>query len=386
MKRAVIAVIMMFVLYVPVISYGACGGTERWFVKVGTDPDAANVDIDNVVSISVQELNNLPGLRDEVPHNDNKTRLEAERVVYKVTGRLVLFKCEDDGDYHLVITDDSLNYTPGGAGTNGLETGTSFIAEIPNPDCVAGKKGDPDVPSVFDEQLKNVKEKFEGKFACSQADSHLGGVPVTITGVLFYDRQHLQTGRAVNGAELHPLLDISFDGDGVPATAIATPVNVVGDEEVTQLIANPGFEDGVTGWNGTVSDIGNFEEKAHRGDSFVWMGGSGHAHTQRLYQNVSLPSDLEKASLSFWIKIDTEEITTEKAYDKLYIQIDKDGKVIETLITFSNLDTNNDYAEQTFDVSKYIGKDIQVSMKSVEDNGKATSFKLDDITITGYGE
>src|SRR5207247_8134342 len=42
-------------------------------------------------------------------------------------------KDEDDGDYHLVITDDSLAHTPGGPGTNGLETGTSFIAEIPDP-------------------------------------------------------------------------------------------------------------------------------------------------------------------------------------------------------------------------------------------------------------
>ncbi len=101
-------------------AFAACGGTERWFVKVGTDPDAGLVQLNQVVSITVAGLNNLPKLQSTVPHGDNKFRLPEERVVYQVSGRLVLFKDEDDGDYHLVVTDDSLNYTPGGQGSNGL--------------------------------------------------------------------------------------------------------------------------------------------------------------------------------------------------------------------------------------------------------------------------
>lgn len=383
MKSSIIVMGLMAVLCGPSFVYAGCGGTERWAVKVGADPGAANVDLNNIVPITVKGINELPNLQGNVSRGDNTTRLDAETVVYKVKGRLVLFKNEDDNDYHLVITDDSLKYTPGGKGTDGLETGTSFIAEIPDPDCVAGKKGDPSVPSRFAAQLKEVRRKFEERFPNGTgADTDLGGIPVTITGILFYDRPHNQTGRAVRGEELHPLLDISFDSDITPQPTSTTTTTETSD--TTQLLANPGFEDGITGWSGTVDDIGSFEnERAHRGDAFAWMGGTGTAHTERLYQNVSIPASANKATLSFWLRIDTEETTTSKANDKLHVQIsDQNGKMLKTLYTYSNLDKNDDYALQSFDVSQFIGQDIRVSLKVIENTGKATSFKLDDFALT----
>jgi hypothetical protein len=236
------------------------------------------------------------------------------------------------------------------------------------------------VPSRFAQQLQDVRRKFEGRFpGGTGADTNLGGIPVTITGILFFDRQHRQTGRAVNGVELHPLLDISFD-DTVPSPP--TPPN--GEGLVTQLLANPGFEEGVTGWSGTVDDIGNFRSvRAHWGSNFAWMGGTGTSHTESLYQNVSVPSSARKASLSFWLLTTTDEDTSTQAYDKMYVQIrDSGGAVLTTLKRYSNLDKNNDYAKQTFEVSEYIGRKIQVFIKVTEDTGKATSFMLDDFALT----
>jgi len=37
-----------------------CGGTERWQVKVGTDTGVGTVDLTNPISISVQDLIQLP--------------------------------------------------------------------------------------------------------------------------------------------------------------------------------------------------------------------------------------------------------------------------------------------------------------------------------------
>jgi hypothetical protein len=315
-----------------------------------------------------------------VPHGDNQFRLPEERVVYNVSGRLVLFKDEEDGDYHLVVTDDSLSYTPGGQGTNGLETGTSFIAEIPDPACVPGKKGDPNTPSRFDTQLRDVRAKFEARFpGGAGADTDLGGIPVTLVGIAFYDRPHLQTGRAINGIELHPLLDLQF-GTGGPPGPVSPPPGVV----VTQLIANPDFEQGVAGWHGTLNDIGSYVgEVARSGQQFAWMGGLGTAHTETLYQNVSIPAAGQTVTLSLWLSIATDETTTTNAYDKLYVQIrDSNGQVLKTLATYSNLDQTNGYVQKTFDVSAYKGKNVQVFFRMVEDNGKATSFRLDDITLT----
>ena len=358
----------------------SCGATERWFVKVGTDPDANLVRLDQIVPNTVQGMNQLPQLRDNVPAGDHKFRLEAERVVYQVSGRLALFKDEDDGDYHLVITDDSLQYTPGGSGSDGLETGTSFIAEIPNPDCVAGKQGNPAVPSLFAAQLRDVRDKFEARFpGGAGADTNLGGIPVTLVGITFYDRQHRQTGRAVNGIELHPLLDIRFDGTAPPG-----PAGPLVTDGITQLLANSGFEAGITAWSGTIDDIGQFEgQQAHLGSNFAWMGGLGKAHSESLYQNVTIAPAAHSVTLSFWLRIVTDESTTTNAYDKLYVQIrDKDGKVLSTLATYSNLNRTTGWEQKTFDLAAYSGRSVQVFFKLIEDQGKATSFQLDDVTLT----
>lgn len=365
----------------------SCGATERWFVKVGTDPDANLVQLNQILPITVQGLNQLPKLQPTVPAGDNRVRLSAEHVVYQVSGRLALFKNESDGDYHLVITDDSLRYTPGGSGTDGLETGTSFIAEIPNPDCVAGTKGDPNVPSLFAVQLKDVREKFEARFPNgTSANTDLGGIPVTLVGVAFYDRPHRQTGRAVNGIELHPLLDIRFDGGAAPG-AVSPPVSPTETEEespVTQLLANSSFENGVTGWSGTIGDIGSFDgQQARVGSNFAWMGGLGKVHSESLYQNVTIPALEHSVTLAIWLQIATDETTTTNAYDKLYVQIrDKTGKVLKTLATYSNLDSTAGWVQKTFDVSAYAGQDVQIFFKMIEDQGKATSFQLDDVTLT----
>src|SRR2546425_3872025 len=303
LPRLSLRLVAAFALVVAVQSaaFGACGGTERWFVKVGTDPDAGLVQLNPIGSISVSDLNTLPKLQNTVPHGDNKFRLPEERVVYQVSGRLALFKDEDDGDYHLVITDDSVTYTPGGPGTNGLETGTSFIAEIPDPPCVPGKKGDPNVPSRFDAQLRDVRDKFEARFPGGKgADTNLSGIPVTLTGIAFYDRPHNQTGRAINGIELHPLLDIQFADTTQPFIVISPPVSGT----VMQLIVNSDFELGVTGWQGTIDDIGAFQgEEARSGEKFAWIGGLGKAHTESLYQNVSIPSSGQSVTLSLWLNI-----------------------------------------------------------------------------------
>src|SRR5258707_12083938 len=85
------------------LSASACGAKERWFVKVGTDPDAGLVQLAPIVPITVQGLNQLPKLQPTVPAGNDMVRLAAERVVYEVSAHLALFKHEGDSHYHLVI-------------------------------------------------------------------------------------------------------------------------------------------------------------------------------------------------------------------------------------------------------------------------------------------
>jgi hypothetical protein len=138
-------VAIALVVTVQSTAFAACGGTERWFVKVGTDPDAANIQLNPIAPITVSGLNNLPKLQNNVPHGDNQFRLPEERVVYQVSGRLVLSK------------------------TRTMETTTtSFIAEIPDPQCVPGKKGDPNTPMLSSalHAHRGVVDQSRGALVC----------------------------------------------------------------------------------------------------------------------------------------------------------------------------------------------------------------------------
>jgi hypothetical protein len=361
---------------VPLSSAAAatCGAKERWFVKVGTDAKASQVDVSNPVPKTVADLNALPSLRNQVPAGDNKLRLQEETRVYVVSGYLALFKNETDSDYHLVITDSTLRYTPGGPGTAGQETGTSFIAEIPDPNCTAGTQGDPSVHSVLEIALQATRQKFEARFPGGKGADTQINLPVTVTGVAFYDRQHLQTGRAVNGIELHPLLDINFGGP-----ELQTSSSIAG----TELWTNSDFEQGSGGWSGTRSTIGEYSQQpAHSGQQLCWLGGYGTTKTETLSRTLALPADANSVELKFWINISTEETSGTNPYDLLKVEVrSTSGQALKTLATFSNLNETADYVQKTFDLSEFRGRTVQVYFRASEDGGKATSFILDDVSV-----
>jgi hypothetical protein len=327
--------------------------------------------------ITVIDLNQLPELRDNVPAHDNTTRLEEERVVYRVSGRLVLFKYEDDDDYHLVITDDTLKYTPGGHGTTGEETGTSFIAEIPDPKCYAGKHGDPNLKSEFEDQLRDTRIKFEKRFPGGDGhDTDLGGIPVTIIGVAFYDRQHLQTGRAVNGIELHPLLDIEFNDQSV-ATMTTTPGTSLG-------IAL--FRDG-SSWSANnpalrVSSMADEDDDDDQKKDTIRLGGYGRAHVDSIWQTARIDNAHSKAMLSFALRIKTDDRSSSTSKDTLVVQVrTASGKLLKTLVKFSNADASRRWRPVNLDVTKFRGRTVRLQFTSTENSSKSTKFVINNARI-----
>ena len=78
------------------------------------------------------------------------------------------------------------------------------------------------------------------------------------------------------------------------------------------------------------------DQPAHSGTGKAWLGGYGEAHTDKLWQQVDLPSTAHAISLSFFLHIDTEE-EEPGAWDKLTVRIrDSNGTLLQTLKTFSN--------------------------------------------------
>jgi len=107
-----------------------------------------------------------------------------ETTVYRISATLARLSYSQDRDYHLVVAD---------------ATGRTMIAEAPDPACAAG--------SMLIRQIADVRGQIEARFRSLPATP---GVPLTITGVGFFDRIHNVIGQAPNGIELHPIVEIEW--------------------------------------------------------------------------------------------------------------------------------------------------------------------------------
>ncbi|KOV93065.1 peptidase M4 [Streptomyces sp. NRRL B-3648] len=144
----------------------------------------------------------------------------------------------------------------------------------------------------------------------------------------------------------------------------------------TQLLSNPGFESGSTGWTTTsgviTTDSG---EAAHSGSYKAWLDGYGSSHTDSASQSVTIPAGC-KATLTFYLHIDTAE-TGSTQYDKLTVTAGS-----KTLATYSNVNAASGYTQKTFDLSSLAGQTVTLKFNGVEDSSLQTSFVVDDTALT----
>jgi len=322
----------------PNSSTGSCG-VERWSVKTGTDADASKITLQSTTSTTIASLDALPA-PSSLPSN-NRVQ-PTETTVYRVSATLTQYKLEADSDYHLVLSDGS---------------GHTMIGEIPDPVCVGS--GSPLASSI-----QKARNEFDAKYTAT-GSFKTANVPVTVTGVGFFDYDHGQTGVAPNAIELHAVLDIQFGTGG-------------GGGCSGQQLGNPGFETGSaapwTASSGVISSSSS--EPAHSGSWKAWLDGYGTTTTDTLSQPVTIPAGCH-ATLSFYLHIDTAETTTTIAYDKLTV---KAGST--TLATYSNLNHNSGYALKSFDVSSFAGQTVTITFTGTEDSQKQTSFVVDDTALT----
>ncbi|WP_330455859.1 M4 family metallopeptidase [Streptomyces sp. NBC_00820] len=168
------------------------------------------------------------------------------------------------------------------------------------------------------------------------------------------------------------------DSTGATGTAAFTwTVRAAGSCGTTQLLSNPGFESGGTGWTATSGVITNDTgEAAHGGSYKAWLDGYGTSHTDTLSQSVTIPAGC-RASLTFYLHIDTSETTTGTQYDKLTVTAGS-----TSLATYSNLNAASGYSQKTFDLSSFAGQTVTLKFNGVEDISLQTSFVVDDTALT----
>ena len=174
------------------IAAQACGvhcGTERWAVKTFTDADTGRVDLTPRTG-TVAELRALP--RPELVSELRRSPLELR--TYRIRALLLGWKHErDDDDFHLVVADSAL-------------PDATMIVEIPSSACsrVCSSRLVGEMRAARDSAVSGLGQP---------SDRYRRLRPprmVTVTGILFFDFLHGQTGVAPNGMELHPVLGLTF--------------------------------------------------------------------------------------------------------------------------------------------------------------------------------
>ncbi|NYI76164.1 S8 family peptidase [Nocardioides panzhihuensis] len=141
------------------------------------------------------------------------------------------------------------------------------------------------------------------------------------------------------------------------------------------LLANPGFESGATGWSTSSGVIDNSTDTPARSGSYkAWLNGYGTARTDTLSQSVTLPTTGK--TLSFYLRVISNETTTTTAYDKLTVKIGS-----TTLATYSNLNETSSYALKSFSLGAYAGSTVTLTFTGTEDSSLGTSFLIDDTSI-----
>ena len=200
-----------------------CGGTERWNVKVANDPDALSGKIDLMPGspLTVSQVN------DQIKPEPYPVggRMNVEKKVYTVRGFLSFFKHEGgkkgDHDYHVVITDQPGQFEED---EKAAPNGHSMVVEFPDTKCFAGKSGGAST-SALGQAIADARSTFEKHIDWPKETRLTQPVPVTVTGVGFFDFDHGQTGRArprvgADGKgkvfELHPVTEIAFTDDPNP--------------------------------------------------------------------------------------------------------------------------------------------------------------------------
>lgn len=439
----------VLLLVVPSTLFAQCG-VERWSVKTGTDPDAGLVNLNSATNTTIANLrspaapNPIPANNRVSPWETTQWVLNATLTLYKLESdsdyHLVLQdangltmiveipspSCVGAGSPFLAGITNARNefnarftattsfqtanipvqikgvgmfdflHGQTGVAPNGIElhpvldvifnpgTQTPDFALTASPSTVSVAQGGTKTTTVS----TTVSGGFNSAVSLSAT-----GLPAGVTAAFS------PTSIAAPGSGSSTLtftasstatvgtstITINASGGGAShSTTVSLTVSTGGT--TTQIIGNPGFENGSTNtapWTLTSGVINNStSEPPHSGSWDAWLDGYGTTHTDTALQQVTISSTATAATLTFFLHIDTAETTTSTAFDTLTVQVrNSSGTVLSTLATYSNLNHASGYSQKSFNLLSFKGQTIQIFFKGVEDSTLQTSFVLDDVNL-----
>jgi hypothetical protein len=161
---------------------------NRAQVKSLRDPAAGRIQFDTVIDTTISALN---AIRSQCGPARNRRVRDEEFHVYRVAGTVTRVKRERDHDIHIVLIDAA-------------RPRERLVVELDDPDF--GKNA----ASPYRDKLTAARRAFDALAGQSSTDrlKDLKGITVRVTGVGFFDLNHLQIGRSRSCIELHPMLAI----------------------------------------------------------------------------------------------------------------------------------------------------------------------------------
>jgi hypothetical protein len=157
-------------------------------VKSLRDAGAARIDFDRPIATTIAALNAVAPRCG--PAFNHRVRAEEYRV-YEVVGRITRVKREPDHDVHIGIADPS-------------DPRQRMVVEIKDSEFRGSAR------SPYRARLAAAQAMFDALMieAGVRSPRELVGTLVRVTGVGFFDMNHLQIGRSRSCIELHPVLAI----------------------------------------------------------------------------------------------------------------------------------------------------------------------------------
>ncbi|HET7016808.1 MAG TPA: putative Ig domain-containing protein, partial [Streptosporangiaceae bacterium] len=151
-----------------------------------------------------------------------------------------------------------------------------------------------------------------------------------------------------------------------------------------QLIGNGGFESGISPWSATsgVRLAAASATPAFAGKWLARLGGRTAPRKDTLAQTVTIQPSCSAATLSFELRVISNDPAT-KASDTMTVQVvSASGKVLKTLVTFSNKNAAAKYAKSSFSLKPFIGQKVTIKFASNETlKGHTTSFLIDNVAV-----
>lgn len=158
------------------------------------------------------------------------------------------------------------------------------------------------------------------------------------------------------------------------------------DQDTTQLLQNPGFDNGSQAWSEEAS--GSYEivdtTNPHAGDTSADLCGYTTCN-DRIGQSVTLPLTARKVVLSYWVYASSPSavgICTDVLTTRLHAS---NGAIITTPQQLCNTQAKG-WKQYSFDLTwtlrRYAGKRITVEFQATTSAATVTAFFVDDVALT----